>query len=76
MKNNMNGINIVTDEKGNTKALMLDLVYFKKENIDAETVIKGLAGLQQWIDESAATAKKENDWESAKSKLEQLKNLK
>ena len=70
---NMNGINIVTDEKGNTKALMLDLVYFKKENIDAAAVIKGLADLQQWIDESAAPGKKENDWESAKSKLAQLK---
>lgn len=72
----MNGIDIITDEKGNTKALMLDLVYFKKEGIDAKAVIDGLSNLQQLIDESVGTAKKSNDWESAKSKLEQLKNLK
>lgn len=72
----MNGINIITDEKGNTKALMLDLVYFKKENIDAKNVIEALSNLQQLIDESIVTNKKENNWESAKSKLEQLKNLK
>ncbi|ADY53211.1 hypothetical protein Pedsa_2669 [Pseudopedobacter saltans DSM 12145] len=72
----MNGINIVTDEKGNTKAIMLDLVYFKKEQIDAKKVIEGLSDLQKLIDESVVTSKKDNDWESAKSKLEQLKNLK
>ncbi|WP_353132835.1 hypothetical protein [Pseudopedobacter sp.] len=72
----MNGINLVTDEKGNTKALMLDLVYFKKENINAKSVMEALSNLQQLIDESVVANKKDNDWESAKSKLEQLKNLK
>ncbi|MFD1628807.1 hypothetical protein [Pseudopedobacter beijingensis] len=72
----MNGINIITDEKGNTKALMLDLIYFKREGISADKVLESLAQLQQWIDETPVAQKKDNSWESAKAKLEQLKDQK
>ncbi|GEM_PF-1244693 len=70
----MNGINFITDEKGNNKALLLDLLYFKKEGIKAETVMAELQHLQKWIDEiEATTPKKTNDWETAKNKLATLK---
>ncbi|RRN76590.1 hypothetical protein EIM50_23920 [Pseudoxanthomonas sp. SGD-10] len=70
----MNGINFITDDKGNNKALILDLLYFKKEGINAETVIAELGNLQKWIDEVEPSKNKPgNDWATAKSKLANLK---
>lgn len=67
----MDGVSFITDEKGNNKAVMLDIAYFKKQDIKAEDVIAALTDLQKWIDE-AGVAKKENNWDAAKSKLEKL----
>lgn len=72
----MEGINIITDEKGNNKALILDLLLFKKNNIKAEMVIEQLKDLQKWIDETAEQKKENtNTWEVAKAKLNQLKDI-
>jgi len=72
----MEGINIITDEKGNNKALILDLILFKKNNIKSEIVLEQLKDLQKWIDETGEQTKpNDNTWEAAKSKLNQLKEL-
>ena len=65
----MEGINIITDDKGNNKAVMLDLLVFRQKNIKAEEVLASLSDLQQLIDETALVKSKDNDWESAKAKL-------
>lgn len=66
---------MITDEKGNNKAILLDLIYFKKENIKAEDVIKALNNLQQLIESAGTQYQKENNWSAAKEKLNQLKDL-
>ena len=72
----MEGINIITDEKGNNKALILDLILFKKNNIKAEKILEELKDLQKWIDETEELKKSANNtWEAAKSRLNQLKDL-
>lgn len=71
----MEGINIITDEKGNNKALILDLILFKKNNIKAENILEQLKDLQKWIDETDDQTKANNTWDAAKSKLNQLKDL-
>jgi Fe-S oxidoreductase len=71
----MEGINIITDEKGNNKALILDLILFKKNNIKAESVLEHLKDLQKWIEETEEQKKPANTWEAAKSRLNQLKDL-
>jgi hypothetical protein len=71
----MEGINIITDEKGNQKAIILDLLIFKKEGIKAETVLDNLKNLQELIDKAGIAPEKKTTWEAAKDKLSQLKDL-
>lgn len=71
----MEGINIITDDKGNNKALILDLLLFKKNGIKAESIIEQLKDLQKWIDETGEQTKPNNNtWEAAKEKLNNFKN--
>ena len=53
----INGINYITDESGNNKAIILDLIRFKKDGIKAEVVIEALANLQQLIDNAPIESK-------------------
>lgn len=69
----MEGINFITDEKGNEKGILLDLIAFKKYNVKAADVLDALSGLQQLIDKAGIDNKKARSWELAK---EELKNLK
>ena len=70
----INGIKFITDEKGNEKGILLDLVQFKKENIKASEVFEGLKNLQQLIDQAGLESTKANSWDSAKEKLKNLKS--
>ncbi|MFA6945873.1 MAG: hypothetical protein WC220_08200 [Pedobacter sp.] len=65
----MNGINFITDENGNNKAILLDLVLFKKEGIADASVFEALSGLQKMIDNAATEKKAANTWDQAKEKL-------
>jgi hypothetical protein len=67
------GINFITDEKGNEKGILLDLIAFKKHNVKALDVLNALSGLQELIDKAGIDNKKVSNWELAK---EELKNLK
>lgn len=69
----VNGINFITDDKGNKKAILLDLILFKKEGINADVILKELACLQQLIDEASVENKSINTWDQAKEKLKNLK---
>lgn len=69
----VNGINFITDDKGNKKAILLDLILFKKEGINADVILKELACLQQLIDEASIENKSINTWDQAKEKLKNLK---
>ena len=69
----VNGINFITDEKGNNKAILLDLLVFKKEGIKADAIMDALADLQQLIDEAGVKNKSANFWDLAKEKLKNLK---
>ncbi len=69
----INGINFITDDKGNKKAILLDLILFKKEGINADVILKELACLQQLIDEASVENKSINTWDQAKEKLKNLK---
>ncbi len=66
------GISIITDDKGNNKALIIDLLYLKKANIKAEEVLKGLSNLQELID-STPEKYQQNTWDAAKEKLNKIK---
>lgn len=68
----VNGINFITDEKGNNKAILLDLLVFKKEGIKADAIMDALADLQQLIDEAGVKNKSANSWDLAKEKLKNL----
>ncbi len=69
----VNGINFITDEKGQETGIILDLLAFKKDNIKASEVLDSLAGLQQLIDQAGSDNKKANNWALAKEKLKNLK---
>lgn len=69
----VNGINFITDEKGNNNAILLDLLVFKKEGIKADAIMDALADLQQLIDEAGVKNKSANSWDLAKEKLKNLK---
>ena len=69
----INGINIITDEKGKNKAILLDLVQFRKEGIAESVVFEALSGLQQLIDNAGPENKAANTWEQAREKLKKLK---
>lgn len=66
------GISIITDDKGNNKALIIDLLYLKKANIKAEEVLKGLSNLQELIDNTPVKPQ-QNTWDAAKEKLNKIK---
>lgn len=70
----INGINFITDEKGNNKAILLDLVQFRKEGIGESAVFEALSGLQQLIDHAGLENKAVNSWEKAREKLKNLKS--
>lgn len=65
----IDGINFITDESGNNKAIILDLVRFKKDGIDEKAVLEALVNLQQYIDTASSENKPANTWDQAKAKL-------
>lgn len=69
----LNGINFITDEKGNEKAILLDLIAFKKNSTTATEVLGALSDLQQLIDSAGVDVKPTNSWEQAREKLKNLK---
>jgi hypothetical protein len=69
----VNGINFITDESGNAKAILLDLIQFKKDGLSAESVFNLLSDLQQLINNAGVEKKAPNTWEEAKEKLKGLK---
>jgi hypothetical protein len=71
--NMIDGINFITDENGKRKAILLDLIQFKKDGINAESIIDSLSDLQQMINEAGLEKKAPNTWEMAKEKLKNLK---
>ena len=71
--NMIDGINFITDENGKRKAILLDLIQFKKDGISAESIIDSLSDLQQMINEAGLEKKTPNTWEMAKEKLKNLK---
>lgn len=69
----INGINFITDENGNAKAILLDLIQFKKDGLSAESILNSLSDLQQMINDAGVEKKSPNTWEMAKEKLKDLK---
>ena len=63
------GINFITDEMGNNKAIILDLIQFKKDGVKDEVIFEALKNLQQLIDNASSEKKSSNTWEQAKEKL-------
>ena len=63
------GINFITDEMGNNKAIILDLIRFKKDGVKDEVIFEALKNLQQLIDNASSEKKSSNTWEQAKEKL-------
>jgi hypothetical protein len=72
--NMIDGINFITDENGKRKAILLDLIQFKKDGISAESIIDSLSDLQQMINDAGLVKKAPNTWEMAKEKLKNLKS--
>ncbi len=69
----VNGINFITDDRGNTKAILLDLKQFKKDNVSAASILNSLSDLQQMINDADVEKEVPNTWEIAKEKLKGLK---
>ena len=69
----INGINYITDEAGNNKAIILDLIRFKKDGIKEGTVLEALADLQELIDNAPVESKTSGTWDQAKEKLKNFK---
>jgi len=65
----IDGIDFITDEMGNNKAIILDLIRFKKDGVKDEVVFEALKNLQQLIDTASSEKKSSNTWEQAKEKL-------
>lgn len=65
----IDGINFITDESGNNKAIILDLVRFKKDGVKDKTVLEALVNLQQLIDNAVVEQKSASTWDQAKEKL-------
>ena len=63
------GINFITDEMGNNKAIILDLIRFKKDGVKDVVIFEALKNLQQLIDNASSEKKSSNTWEQAKEKL-------
>lgn len=69
----INGINYITDEAGNNKAIILDLVRFNKDGIKDIAVFEALVNLQQLIDNAPLDGKALGTWNQAKEKLKNFK---
>ena len=69
----IDGINFITDERGKTKAILLDLKQFKKDNVSATSILNSLSDLQQLINDAGVEKEAPNTWELAKEKLKGLK---
>lgn len=69
----INGINYITDEAGNNKAIILDLIQFKKDGVNDLAVFDALSNLQQLIDNASAEKRPSNTWDQAKEKLKSIK---
>jgi hypothetical protein len=65
----IDGINFITDEMGNNKAIILDLVRFKRDGVKDKTILEALVNLQQLIDNAAIERNSVNTWDQAKEKL-------
>lgn len=70
----INGINYITDETGTKKAILLDLIQFKKDETSAEAIFEALSELQSLINEAGIEKKAANTWDMAKEKLKNLKS--
>ena len=70
----INGINYITDESGSKKAILLDLIQFKKDGVSAEAIFEQLSELQTLINDAGVEKKAANTWEMAKEKLKNLKS--
>jgi len=68
-KEMLDGINFITDESGNNKAIILDLIRFKKDGVKDKAVFEALENLQQLIDNALSEKKQGNTWDQAKEKL-------
>jgi inorganic pyrophosphatase/exopolyphosphatase len=68
-KEMIDGINFITDESGNNKAIILDLIRFKKDGVKDKAVFEALENLQQLIDNALSEKKQGNTWDQAKEKL-------
>jgi hypothetical protein len=70
----MNGINYVTNEKTEIKAILLDLVQMKQDKTVAADVLKQLSDLQDLINNAPEPAKQNaKTWDAAKQALEKFK---
>ncbi len=65
----IDGINFITDESGNNKAIILDLIRFKKDGVNDKAVLEALVNLQQYIDNAVSENAPANTWDQAKAKL-------
>lgn len=66
------GVNFITDETGNIKAIMLDLIRFKQEGVQDKAVFEALTNLQELINNAGIRKKTANTWDEAKEKLKNL----
>ncbi len=70
----MNGINYVTNEKTEIKAILIDLVQLKQDKILAAQVLKHLFDLDELINNAPLpTNKTGNNWDAAKQTLGNFK---
>lgn len=69
----MEGINYITDDKGNTTGILLDLIAFRKRGVTASEILNELSRLQELIDKAATENKGTSNWATAKEKLKNLK---
>ncbi len=69
----VNGINFITDEKGNKTGIILDLITFRKHHVLATEVINALSGLQELIDGAENPDKESKNWDLAKEQLKAFK---
>lgn len=69
----MNGLNYVSDDAGNIKAVLIDLIEIKASGITADQILEKLNDLQKLIDQAVLPAKSGNNWNQEKEKLKNLK---
>lgn len=70
----VNGINYITDEKGNKTGIILDLIAFRKHKVKAVDVIIALSELQELIDNTIDKGNSKN-WDLAKKQLKGLNDI-